>query len=463
MSKKKRILIFSCFILLFSLCCCIFTYGNDYYWHVKIGEYIFNNKTIPYTDIFSWYGKSQELHWISHEWLSEIIIFLFTKLFHHGAFIYTLTTIFFIGIIIFNNNRNFFYKNPFYAVLWGLIGCLIFGSKILPRPHLISYLLFTLTVYLAYDLYQNKDSKNIYISFIIAILWGNCHGGSSNLSYFIYGIFFFFSLFNLKSKKFINHKKELVQTKKYLAATLLSIIGICINPHGLTMLIYPYQNMTYTKMIDCISEWQSLNIFRIDGMLYFIFILFIVIVFLKNKEKLSVIDSVFLLFFSILGIKSIKFIPYLYIVSSFFIFNYLKPLNKSVNIDIISVFTLIIYILLYGNLNLNNSNIISNKIINYLKENSNLKLYNNYNTGGYLIYKDIKPFIDGRADLYIHTIFSDCCDIEKTTPTKLENYDFDLYLVVKNSKPYYYLSKNKEKFEIVMNDKKYYLFKNKTS
>ena len=30
--------------------------GNDFWWHVKVGEWICDNKVIPTHDIFSWYG-----------------------------------------------------------------------------------------------------------------------------------------------------------------------------------------------------------------------------------------------------------------------------------------------------------------------------------------------------------------------------------------------------------------------
>lgn len=459
MNKKKKIIIFCCFILLFVASCSFFAYGNDYYWHVKIGEYIFNNKAIPYTDIFSWYGKLNHLHWISHEWLSEVIIFLFTKFFHYGAFIFTLSTIISIGIFIFYKNRELFYKQPFYAILWSLIGCIILLQKILPRPHLISYLLFTITIYIAYDLYKNKNSKKIYISFIIAILWGNCHGGSSNLSYFIYSVFFILSLFDLRKGKITNEKKDFIQSKKYFIAIILSIIGICINPHGLKMLIYPYQNMTYTKMINCIIEWQSLKIFSIDGIFYVSFILYVLISLIKSKKNIYLIDLILFLFFTILGIKSVKFMPYLYIVVSYFIFNYIKPLKREINVNIILVFLVFMNIFLFKNIKLKDTNIIPNKIINYLSDNQSLKLYNSYSTGGYLIYKNIEPFIDGRADLYIDTIFSDCCNIEQGKTKILEKYDFDLFLVKKKEKAYYYLLKNNNKYKLIMNNKKYYLFK----
>ena len=57
-----------------------FNFGNDYFWHVKTGEYIINNLSVPTYDIFSWIGLNN-FAWISHEWLSEVVIYGFKAIF----------------------------------------------------------------------------------------------------------------------------------------------------------------------------------------------------------------------------------------------------------------------------------------------------------------------------------------------------------------------------------------------
>lgn len=36
--------------------------GNDFWWHIKVGEWICTNKALPYEDIFSWYGMEIIFH-----------------------------------------------------------------------------------------------------------------------------------------------------------------------------------------------------------------------------------------------------------------------------------------------------------------------------------------------------------------------------------------------------------------
>ena len=44
--------------------------GNDFWWHVKTGEWIVNNRAVPNNiDIFSWSAKESGIKWIPQEWL----------------------------------------------------------------------------------------------------------------------------------------------------------------------------------------------------------------------------------------------------------------------------------------------------------------------------------------------------------------------------------------------------------
>lgn len=449
--KKHKNILFLTFIIIISMSVFLFDYGNDFYWHIKAGEYIINNKHIPITDIFSWYASKNQLIWIAHEWLFEIIIYLFNTLSsHYGSYIYILIMLIIISIIIWNLNKKHFLEKPFYTICWALCGTLIFANKALPRPHLFSFLFFAMTIYLAYNTLKNPESKLIYFAPIISVLWSNIHGGSSNLSYIIYTIFFIYSIIT----------KNKIKTL-YLYATITSFLAIIINPYGLKMITYPYINMTYTTMINCIDEWQSLDLFSIDGLFYLLFISNIIYIIIKNKNKVNLLEYMLLIIFTILGIRTTRFMPYLFIIASSIIPNYWFDTKIKIDMGPIFYFVLIISITanIYLITNINKNFIkISDQIIEYLKKKDNIILYNSYNLGGYLIYKDIPVFIDSRADIYIDSILCDACQIEKGKKTKLlEDYPFNTFLVEKKSGAYLYL-KNNSKYKLLLQDKNNSLF-----
>ncbi len=309
--KKEKWILCLIFILILCISIFLFSYGSDFYWHLKAGEYISTHHRIPFTDIFSWYASSNHLSWISHEWLFEVLIYHF---FHigkqFGVFLYVLLSFIFISIILWKQNEKIFFRHSFETIIWSVIGMLVFANKALPRPHLMSYLFFALTIYFAYDTIQNQNSKKIYLAPLISLLWSNIHGGSSNLSYLIYGAFFFFSVLPFTKGKFKNQPMSKKQQKKYLYAFFTSILFICINPHGIQMLLYPYINMTYKVMLNCIEEWQVLSITSIDGIFYLFFILIVFFKVFHSKKERQVLDLLLLFVFAILGVKSTRFMPY---------------------------------------------------------------------------------------------------------------------------------------------------------
>jgi len=455
MKKEKKILL-CIFIILISISIFLFSFGSDFFWHLKIGEYISIHKKIPFTDIFSWYGTKNHLAWISHEWLFEVLIYQFFHIGKElGVFLYVLLMLVLISIILWKQNEKIFIKHPLKTILWAILGMLIFANKTLPRPHLISYFLFALTIYFAYDTFQNVNSKKIYWAPLITLLWSNFHGGSSNLSYIVYGTFLILSILSIK-----NDKKEIlkVRQKKYFYAFCTSIFCIGINPHGIKMLLYPYLNMTYQEMIQCIEEWQHLSLTSIDGMFYFLFMLGILITILRSKEKYQAIDITLLFLFMILGVKSTRFMPYLFIVTTSIVPRYWK--EEKITIQLLPIFIFLLFIIPSFYLTIYQKpefNLISEEMITYLKNNDHT-LYNSYELGGYLIYKEIPVFIDGRADLYIDTILCDVCQIEQgKNQQQLDHYPFDTFIVQNHTKIESYLRKS-SKYQLKLKDQKNSLY-----
>ena len=101
-------------------------------------------------------------------------------------------------------------------------------------------------------------------------------------------------------------------------------------------------------------------------------------------------------------------------------------------------------------------------LANKKKENPK-RLLNYYDYGGYLVYKNIPVFIDGRADLYSEYNFEDYLDISNTSYkfTKyLKKYNFDYILMPKKRGITTYLSESND-YNVIYSDKKVVIFKAK--
>ena len=463
-SKNSLTITMTILVLSVSLFLLLFTrVESDYFWHITAGKYILNNGILRY-DVFSWYLNSK--YWMSHEWLFEIIIYLLSLISSkYHILIYEYISISSLLLILFYKNKKNYLRNIPFSILWIMLS-LILMMYVQGRPHLLSFNLLALTIYLLYDNYYNKDSKLIYFLPIITIIWSNIHGGSSNLSYLFCLVFLIGSLFNFKTVKLEATRLSKKQIFKYLIVMILCMIAVNVNIHGFKMFIYPYQNMKDSLMLSSISEWMPTNLNNPGHLIYFIFLVFILMVMLISKKKINLVD---LLLFGIcifLGLKSIRFWGYTYIIMSYVIFNYIskRKLDNGTNIVIITLSVLLVlgFVLNIKTINKNlEKRELSSDIINTIREEKPKRLFNMYNYGGELIYNDILVFIDGRADLYSKYNYKDYLDISTLKGNYVElidKYNFDYFLTDRKYSIDSYLKYN-DNYELIYQNKHSNIYK----
>ena len=461
-NKRFLIILLLCIsICLFSVC--FYLLESDYLWHIKAGEYMFKNGILK-KDVFSWYVKSK--YWMSHEWLFELFIYSLKVLFGKmHTFIYCFITILSMGLLLYLSNIKNYLKNSIFTIIWICCFILVFPF-VQVRPHLISYNLLIITVWFLYDLYKNEDSKKIYFLPLITILWSNFHGGSSNLVYLLCLLFIIGGLFKFKFNKIEANKLSKKQLIKYSVIMFICIICVCINIHGIKMLFYPYENMLDSTMINNITEWKGTTLNSGSGYIYYGFLLFIVGILLFSKKKIQLMDLLLFLFVAYLGIKSIRFWFYTYIVMSYVVFNYIdsREDDKGTGLCIMTISILLCLIFVfkvYDVYNVSDNYLVNDKTINIIKKENPKRLFNMYNYGGDLVYNDIPVFIDGRADLYSKYNYKDYIDISllrRDTPKLINKYKFDYFLVDKNYPIYVYINSNKN-YSMIYQNNKYAFYK----
>lgn len=467
MKNEKKKLFISLIILTicFSLSLVVlFFLDTDYFWHIKAGEYMFKKGIIKH-DVFSWYVNSK--YWMSHEWLFEIFIYSLKLLFGKiHVYVYSFISItFLLFILLFTNKRNYLKNIPFTFLWYLLFFCLII-PYIQARPHLLSFSFLSITIYVLFDLLKNENSKKIYFLPILSIIWSNYHGGSSNLIYILCFIFLIGGCFKFDKSKIIAKRISKKQFFKYFIVSVICMIGICINVHSFKMLIYPYVNMLDKTMISNIAEWRGTSLNEWYHYVFYIFIILNLLIMLFNKKKIEFIDLLLFGFVAFLGLKSIRFWIYLYIVMSFIIFNYVeeRKIDRGTNqlMLLVSGFLLLFFISNFNSIKkIKYENNLDKKVVEILHQENPKRLYNMYDYGGELIYNNIKVFIDGRADLYSKYNYKDYLDISLLHDdyVKIINkYNFDYFLVDVDYPINSYLKYNSN-YTSIYSNKKFILYK----
>lgn len=463
--KNTKFIFISLLIFIVGICLFIGSHSlnaYDYWWHIKTGQYIALNKFVPTTDIFSWMGVKNSYTWISHEWLSELLFYIIAGTSAFKAYLLAEMTLIVLMLYLFISNYKIFVKNNIVAFLWFLLGGFIFFPFLTLRPHMISFILFAITIDIIIKFRQNEESKSIFLIPLISVLWANFHGGSSNLPYIICFIMIITGIFDFSIWKIKCTKLTKRQLGIYLAIAIISIFSIAINPHGFKMITYPYANMNDSFMLSFIDEWRCPDLKLLQDMPIFIELVSIFIILLMTDKKIDLNDFILIGSFSYLTLKSVRFSALLFIITSYVIFKYLNnlELNKvssfigklSISIGVLGLMFFCLNITTIKRTPLKHP--ISDKMINCVKHGSYNRLFNDYDFGGYLIFNDVKVFVDGRADVYSKNIIKDAINVIslKDSPERIiKKYRFDALLVSVKSPLYYYLNENKQ-YKLVNSD-----------
>ena len=489
--KKKQLLYQILFWLAFILSTCVIVYSlfcgktfNDYYWHYRVGEWIVNNKVIPKEGIFSWYALENNLYWFSHEWLSEVLLYVMS--FGSGKTMLIWVSVLqfvFLAITSFSLKKHL-HRNAILFVVYTILSTLILSFFFRPRPQIYSFFLFYSELLILYRVKrENEDTALVYLLPVIGVLWANLHGGSSNLIYILPVFFILTSLFDFSFGKLEFKKLKKRTNIKLGIITVVSTLGLCLNPHGFRILTYPFVNMGDKVMLSNIQEWASPDMKELIGVVCAVPIVIVALLLITSVKKVNMTDLLLFLFFSFLFFRSVRFIALFTISSFFYLYEYAIEIDLTKILFFQKQFKVAIYLsvtLLFvmtvaatvesvaevGEINVSDG-LLSDEAVGAIKRYNPKRPYNSYNLGGELIYNGIDVFIDGRADLYSGNILEEYFNMinveldengEWNAREMIEKYNFDMFICPIDGHMGLYLSMNPDDYECIFKDDKIKVF-----
>ena len=289
----------------------------------------------------------------------------------------------------------------------------------------------------------------------------------------------------IKKTKFKENAYKIKVAKNNNTKWLILILVICL----LTGLITPVFGEPYTHIIrlmsgnttQFINEHQPLTLINNIEFMSILLLYILILMFTDTKIKLS--DLLMTAGLLLLALKTRRQVSMFLLIGTI-IFNRLictllakydrdgcRKLTRLMTTFVGRIITIIIVFLL-------GFAIINDKLddsflekgaypieaANYIKENldlENIRLYNEYNYGSYLVFSDIPVFIDSRADLYTpqfngnRDIFSDFIDTNNIGvyyEETMGKYDITHVLLYKGAKLTMFLSRDKNYKEIYSDD-----------
>ncbi len=412
----------------------------DFGWHLKTGEYIFYNKTIPGHDIFSYIAQGNK--WVDSHWLFQLILYI---TYHIGGtngvvILRILILLSLFSILFMTIHRK---EYTFISIIVCIFALFISFQRFIMRPEIFSFLFLAIFFY-----FTERFSEHPMISLIIIpicqVFWANSHG-----LYILGIIFLFLYLLGDVSQAILSkylhfiHKPEISKKEWKQKGLLFFITSIAalVNANGKEGIIYPFKIFyelrkkpaIFAKIVELIPPFSSKNLsFPDPAMIYKIFLLFSILTIicqLKNIRFAHLFPYGAFLYLSLLGVRNIPLfaiiatpitIRNLYGISDFFLTEKREkildklPLLLIINLSLITIAVLVCIFIannkLYQRLHylrtfgIGESNYYPKEAVEYLKlRDFPGNIFNSSDIGGYLIWKlypQKQVALDGRWEVY---------------------------------------------------------------
>ena len=223
---------------------------GDFWWHLKTGEYIVRNFSIPRIDFYSFTVPGKP--WVAHEWLSEVIFYLVYSRagFNTLIFIFTVLTVLAFWIVFRRTNAHPFVKG--FAVLLSV-------WSILPtmgvRPRTFTLLFAAIYLALLHRFIRERETKAIWWLVPLMIVWVNLHAGYL-LGLVLIGV----AIAGVVLDAWFAGEKltsQWPQLKTLGLVFVACLVAVNLNPQGPRIFVFPFEFFLSPVQQDQIVDWLS--------------------------------------------------------------------------------------------------------------------------------------------------------------------------------------------------------------
>ncbi|WP_247724334.1 hypothetical protein [Thauera aromatica] len=412
----------------------------DTYWHLATGRWILENAAVPQNDPFS--HSMPGAAWMAHEWLSEVVLSGVFQIAGWPGLVIGVALVF-AATLAYVMRFLLARMEPVHALLFTALAAGMSMGHLLARPHVLVWPLLVLWVGGLVNAVENGRSPSWWLLALLA-LWANLHGS------FTLGLALAVALaVEAVSNCTAGQRREMGwRWAKFLG---LAVVAAMMTPSGWQGLWYPAQVTSMALALDVIQEWRSPDFHK--PQIIELWLMLLLATACSGRVRLPLLRLILVLGLAHLALKHQRHIAVLGLVTPFLmaaplafqwratrgmgrdaasldrIFAALAaPARWGAIVAAAMLTTLVIGVgLQVGRFTPASATTPEAAVNAALQSGVAGPVLNSYNFGGYLIYRGVPVFIDGRADMYGDALLERYLDALKlkstgTLPDLLADY-----------------------------------------
>ena len=374
---------------------------GDTFWHLAAGRWMLDYRQVPHADPFSFTVVGQR--WVAHEWLSEVVM--------AGAYaaagwagVMGLTGLAAGAIAALGARYLLRWLSPLTAFTTLAVGLACVAPGMLARPHFLVLPLTALWTIRLLEAREANRAPSLWLALLMA-LWANLH------SSFIVGLGLAVA-FALEAGLDITHwrRRTLVGWAAFLG---LSALAALATPHGIDGLAFPIRVLNM-KTLPSITEWRGPDFLRFPPEPFEVALLAGLFALAWRGARLTAVRALVALGLVHMSLQHVRQEVLLGVIAPLLV---AAPLGRALGAGEplavpwrlptpqAGVAAVLIALVVAGRLLIPEAR--SDGPTAPIKALASVPaalraqpVLNAYNFGGYLVFEGVRPYIDGRADMY---------------------------------------------------------------
>lgn len=368
---------------------------GDTYLHIAAGRWMLENRAVLRIDFFSYTFAGHP--WLTHEWLAEVIMALAYLAGGWSGCVFLFALVSAIATWLMGLELARRLSGPTLAITLALSLSCMMGS-FLARPHLFAWpLLVIWTAQLVRAAEENRRPPWWLLP--LMALWANLHAS------FEFGLAL---LIPVAIEDALARRSMTAAARDWAPFAALAVGASVLTPHGLEGLLFPLKLMSMPQLY-AIGEWRPLDLHRFQPAILIIGFTFFVLI--TRAVKIHAVRLVVLLGLVYLALAHSRDLVLLAVVAPLLLARPMaEALQSGIPVQHAGRRSLIVFAALFLVLTVarfvvpvvrpDGISTPANALSHVPSALLRTPVLNDYSFGGYLIFRDVRPFVDSRAELY---------------------------------------------------------------
>ncbi|PCE31981.1 hypothetical protein BZL54_12835 [Burkholderia ubonensis subsp. mesacidophila] len=391
----------------------------DTYWHLATGDWILDHHAVPHTDPFSFTMAGQP--WVAHEWLSEVLMALAYRAggWSTVALLFACAAAVTAGALARYLSR---WLSLPAAALVALLGTACVSPSLLARPHLLALPMLTLWTIglLSAEAHASAPRPRLLV---LMLIWANLHGS------FVLGLAMIPAL---AADAMLDARGQDVRRclRNWSLFFIAAVTTSLLTPHGANGLLFPFRLLAMHHVAQ-IGEWRPLDLTTLQPLEPALAVLGYVMAF--RRVRVPLVRLLIVLGLACLAYRHARHEMLAGIVGAAML---AEPLGRSFGpppaaaksraplpgAAVALACAIALAALRFAHPIVRGDDPVSPvaAVAAVPADRLDAPVLNSYEFGGYLVFRHVKPFVDGRADMYGDAFMSAYFDALKPDRAAIE-------------------------------------------